>query len=39
MCRTVVNVTGDAVVAMVIANSEGLLGEPSVVNWDDTYKK
>lgn len=39
MCRTVVNVTGDAVVSMVIANSEGLLGEPRVVNWDDTYKK
>lgn len=28
MCRTVVNVTGDAAVAVVVASSEGELGEP-----------
>ncbi|MDH5382997.1 MAG: dicarboxylate/amino acid:cation symporter, partial [Cyclobacteriaceae bacterium] len=27
MCRTVVNVTGDAAVATLVANSEGELGE------------
>lgn len=31
MCRTVVNVTGDATVATVIAQSEGLLREPEEV--------
>lgn len=35
MCRTVVNVTGDATVAMVVGNSLGMLGEPHVENWDD----
>lgn len=35
MCRTTVNVTGDATVAMVVANSLGKLGEPKVQNWDD----
>lgn len=35
MCRTVVNVTGDATVAMVVGNSLGRLGEPHVENWDD----
>ena len=35
MCRTVVNVTGDATVAMVVGNSLGMLGEPDVKNWDD----
>lgn len=39
MCRTVVNVTGDATVSMIVANSEGKLGNPKVKNWDDTYKK
>ena len=39
MCRTVVNVTGDATVSMVVANSEGKLGNPKVKNWNDTYKK
>ncbi len=38
MLRTTVNVTGDACVAMVIAKSEGKLGEPHVQNWDDHYK-
>lgn len=35
MCRTVVNVTGDATVAMLIAQSFGKLGEPRIKNWDD----
>ncbi|WP_152287186.1 dicarboxylate/amino acid:cation symporter [Flavicella marina] len=38
MLRTTVNVTGDACVSMVIAKSEGKLGEPKVKNWDDHYK-
>ena len=37
MCRTVVNVTGDATVSMVVAKSVGKLGEPHVKNWDDNY--
>ena len=32
MCRTVVNVTGDAAVAYVVASTEGLLNTP---NFDD----
>ena len=39
MCRTVVNVTGDATVSMVIAKSEDKLHDPHVVNWNDSYKK
>ena len=39
MCRTVVNVTGDATVSMVVAKSVGKLGEPKVKNWDDNYHK
>ena len=39
MCRTVVNVTGDATVSMLVAKSVGKLGEPHVKNWDDHYKK
>ncbi len=39
MCRTVVNVTGDATVSMLIAKSEGKLGNPKVQNWDDSYQK
>jgi len=39
MLRTTINVTGDACVAMVIAKSEGKLGEPKVKNWDDHYEK
>lgn len=38
MCRTVVNVTGDATVSMIVANSVGKLGEPKVQNWDDNYE-
>lgn len=39
MCRTVVNVTGDATVATIIAKSEGKLGVPKVKDWDDNYHK
>lgn len=39
MCRTVVNVTGDATVSMIVAKSEGKLGQPHVQNWDDDYQK
>ncbi len=38
MCRTVVNVTGDATVSMVVAKTEGKLGEPHVKDWDDDYE-
>ncbi|MFT4831545.1 MAG: proton glutamate symport protein [Psychroserpens sp.] len=38
MCRTVVNVTGDATVSMIVAKSVGKLGEPKVKDWDDHYK-
>ncbi len=39
MCRTVVNVTGDATVSMLVAKSEGKLGTPVVHDWNDDYKK
>lgn len=39
MLRTTINVTGDATVSMLIAKSEGKLGEPHVQNWDDDYPK
>nr|WP_299339116.1 dicarboxylate/amino acid:cation symporter [Allomuricauda sp.] len=35
MCRTVVNVTGDATVSMVVAKSVDKLGKPKVKEWDD----
>lgn len=35
MCRTTVNVTGDAAVSMMVAKSVDRLGEPKVKNWDD----
>lgn len=38
MCRTVVNVTGDATVAMFVAKSVGKLGKPKVKDWDDHYE-
>ncbi len=38
MCRTVVNVTGDATVAMLVGKSVGKLGEPKIKNWDDNYE-
>ena len=37
MCRTVVNVTGDATVSMLVAKSVGKLGKPHVKEWDDHY--
>jgi Na+/H+-dicarboxylate symporter len=37
MMRTTINVTGDATVSMLIAKSEGKLGNPKVQNWDDHY--
>lgn len=39
MCRTVVNVTGDAAVSLFVAKSVGKLGEPKVENWDDNYQE
>lgn len=39
MCRTVVNVTGDATVSMIVAKSLGKLHEPKPKEWDDNYKK
>ncbi|WP_396589793.1 dicarboxylate/amino acid:cation symporter [Allomuricauda sp. R78024] len=35
MCRTIVNVTGDAMVSMVVAKSVGKLGKPNIKEWDD----
>lgn len=37
MCRTTVNVTGDATVATIVASSLGKLTDPHVKNWDDNY--
>ncbi|MFO8147045.1 MAG: dicarboxylate/amino acid:cation symporter [Bacteroidota bacterium] len=37
MCRTTVNITGDAAVSMLVAKSVDKLGPPNVVEWDDTY--
>ncbi len=37
MCRTVVNVTGDATVSMIVAKSVGKLGKPKVEDWDEHY--
>lgn len=39
MCRTVINVTGDATVSMVVAKSVGKLGKPNVKNWDDNLEE
>jgi len=39
MCRTTVNVTGDASVSMLVAKWLGKLGIPKVKNWDDNYPK
>jgi len=38
MCRTTVNVTGDATVAMLVAKSLGKLHDPKPKNWDDNYE-
>ncbi len=37
MCRTTVNVTGDAAVSMMVAKSVDKLGPPNVKDWDDNY--
>lgn len=40
MCRTVINVTGDATVAALVAKSVGKLHDnPVPKNWDDNYEK
>mgnify|MGYP002795022103 FL=1 len=39
MCRTTVNVTGDAAVSMMVAKSVDKLGPPNVKDWDDNYMK
>lgn len=39
MARTIVNITGDAMVSMVVAKSVGKLGKPKVQNWDDHLEK
>nr|WP_302849919.1 dicarboxylate/amino acid:cation symporter [Polaribacter batillariae] len=39
MCRTTVNVTGDATVSMLVAKSLGKLHDPKPKNWDDNYDK
>ena len=38
MCRTTVNVTGDAAVSMIVAKSIGKLGAPNIKDWNDDYK-
>jgi proton glutamate symport protein len=35
MCRTTINVTGDATVSMIVAKSLGKLGDPVEQKWDD----
>lgn len=39
MCRTTVNVTGDAAVSMIVAKSLDKLHDPEVKEWDDNYLK
>lgn len=39
MCRTTINVTGDASVSMLVAKSIGKLHKPKVKDWDDNYPK
>ncbi|MEL6813105.1 MAG: dicarboxylate/amino acid:cation symporter, partial [Bacteroidota bacterium] len=39
MCRTVVNVTGDATVSMLVAKAVGKLGKPRIKDWDDHYEE
>ena len=39
MCRTMVNVTGDASVSMMVAKSVGKLKKPKEKHWDDHYPK
>ncbi len=39
MCRTVINVTGDATVAMLVGKSVGKLSDLAIKDWDDNYGK
>lgn len=39
MCRTTVNITGDAAVSMMVAKSVGKLGDPVVKDWDDNISQ
>ncbi|WP_452219366.1 dicarboxylate/amino acid:cation symporter [Lacinutrix undariae] len=39
MCRTSVNITGDAAVSMIVAKSVGKLNDPQPKEWDDNYPK
>ena len=39
MCRTMVNVTGDATVSMIVAKFEGKLHKPKSKEWDDHLKE
>lgn len=39
MCRTVVNVTGDATVSVLIAKSFGLLTQPKERKWNENYDR
>lgn len=39
MCRTTVNVTGDATVSMLVGKWLGKLRNPKPKNWDDSYSK
>lgn len=39
MFRTVVNITGDATVSMLVAKSVDKLGKPKPKNWDDNYEE
>ena len=39
MCRTIANVTGDAAVSMLVAQSQGKLGTPHEKTWDENYHK
>ena len=38
MCRTVVNITGDATVSMIVGKSMGKLGDPNPQHWDEHYE-
>src|SRR5690606_22782126 len=39
MCRTTINVTGDATVSMIVAKTLGKLGPPVEQKWDDRIKE
>ena len=39
MCRTVINVTGDATVSTLIAKLEGKLHDPKLKEWDDHVER